>query len=136
MNVQTKTQVLQNALVNAGIDHEFVPQKPGIPEPLLLIKNYTPNSNHGVPVSFAFSVAWCEQGQMGSRCWMTHTNLKKINNIGPRSNQETNAGYPEFTHDDGVRYVPFSVNLGAGGYTCEFRSILELCRNLYGHLVF
>ena len=131
MNAEEKQKKLEALLSASGFDWEFI-HPCNITEPILLIKNYAPSTEQPL-VSFAFTLEKYYQGNsggMGSKCWMTCSKVKKIEEQGPNQYSD----YREFTHN-GTKYFPFSVGLGE--YTYEhIQSIRELCKNLYGHLDF
>ena len=109
-----------------ALDSRFKCQLTNVPvqeKPVLIVFDYSPRDDMR-PLSIAFDWA------CGPKCWLTETELVKINNNRPKLHPK----YKAFGFE-GRRFHPFSV-------TAFPRSIFEnideftlACRTLYEHIV-
>lgn len=130
MRSQEERKSHLEALLGSGnFDFEFhFPDN--IQDPVLLIKNY----RRSVSLGFSLTDFYSESGGLGRKCWMSQTNVRKINEEDPDPPPNPYPNYKEFERD-GVTYHPFSADLTE--YTLENLDGIKLvCEKLFQHIVF
>lgn len=95
---------------------------PALPQPVLVIFDYSPTDNEP-PLSIVFD------GELGSKCWMSESNVKEINGNGPRLGH-----YGDYQFD-GHQFYGFSVQPFSQSDFDDVDRIESICRRLYSHII-
>ena len=95
---------------------------PALSQPVLAVFDYSPSDNEP-PLSIIFD------GELGSKCWMSESNVREINDNGPRIGH-----YGDYQYD-GHQFYGFSIQAFSQSDFDDVDRIERICRSLYAHIV-